>query len=250
MQCTGSAHAAHMHMQCTCGTHAVRIACHLLQAGDEARGYDLRALATLQELPGGRGVPEVVLVARAKAPPAKPRGTAAARRRKKRAAAEGRESDLGSVMSEATYLDELGELLEEDAQAAQHAPPWPSAPLGSGQCPTSAAAPPPRGAPLGGLALSGGVVGPLGAPPLPQVLEGNLLHSTAFDHAGATRHRHDAHGDGDGGAGRGGGGRGGRGGCGAGGGAGGGGAAGATASPRRSRRGGDREGCGWTLCHQ
>ena len=99
----------------------MRCAYHLLQAGDEARGYDLRALATLEELPGGRGVPEVVLVARAKAPPAKARGTAAARRRKKRAAAEGRESDLGSVMSEATYADDLGELLEEDAQAPQHA---------------------------------------------------------------------------------------------------------------------------------
>ena len=101
----------------------MRPACHLPQAGDEARGYDLRALATLEERPGGRGMPEVVLVARAKAPPAKARGTAAARRRKKRAAAEGRESDLGSVMSEATCLDDLGELLEEDAQAPHYMGP-------------------------------------------------------------------------------------------------------------------------------
>ena len=73
-------------------------------------------MAALDDLPAGDHVPDVVLVGKRDERAAKKaRGGPATRRRKKRAATEAREQ--GSEMTDATYLDDLGELLEADAEA-------------------------------------------------------------------------------------------------------------------------------------
>ena len=101
------------------GTFARTHLGHLLQAGEEAQGYDLMAMATLEDLPVTRGGAEVVLVAK-KEPERRPRGGAAARRLRKKHG--GGVSELRSEAgSDVSYLqDDLGELLEADVEGMRN----------------------------------------------------------------------------------------------------------------------------------